>query len=551
MLGLLNGAPARFEPNEAVDNAGVLFLLPALIAQGLLQAKKVYKYPQSSYYSMESVILTLALMALMRIKNPEQLKNCKPGEIGRIIGLDRIPETKCLREKIDVFSKQEKSWELNKLLISQWYEQDQQEGQQELFFYIDGHVRIYYGDAANLPAKFVSRQKLCLSATTEFWVNDDQGLPVMVVIGELTEKLQTVIEYSIIPKLIEAGSIKNIDPQNPPQNPQCTLVFDREAYHPAFFIRLWEQYRIAIITYRKFVKDKWNIGDFKSHEVQVLQNKTTMLICEKEITIEKHSFREVRRLTSNEHQTSILTTHPSLAMVIIAGKMFGRWIQENFFRYLVMDYDFDKLIQYEVQQIDENKEVVNPQHRRLSYSLKKVREKISRQKAYFYPLAEKAMDKTLDDIDDLYAKQAHHAQELELLQLQEQELKEKLLQIPKRITLAQMDEDSRYSKVHKESKLFMNIIKMICYRAETTFANLLHENLARASDEKRMLVKQIINTTADLLPDHENKKLNVVLHSLSASRFNLALQKIIPLLNDTQTLFPGTDLVLVFKTSST
>ena len=318
-------------------------------------------------------------MALMRIKNPEQLKNCKPGEIGRIIGLDRIPETKCLRGKINVFSQQEKSWELNKLLIDQWYKQDGVDEQQELFLYIDGHVRIYYGDAANLPAKYVSRQKLCLSATTEFWVNDQEGLPVMVVIGELTEKLQTIIEYTIIPKLIEAGCIKNIGLDKPAEKPQCTLVFDREAYHPAFFIRLWEQYRIAIITYRKFVKDKWDEIAFTRHEVQVLQNKATMLLCEQNTVIDNHSFREIRRLNSGGHQTSILTTPPFLEMIVIAGKMFGRWVQENFFRYLIADYDFDKLIQYEVKAIDENKEVVNPQHRRLSYALKKLREKISRQ----------------------------------------------------------------------------------------------------------------------------------------------------------------------------
>jgi len=231
--------------------------------------------------------------------------------------------------------------------------------------------------------------------------------------------------------------------------------------------------------------------------------------------------------------------------------MFGRWIQENFFRYLIADYDFDKLIQYEVQPINENKEVVNPQHRQLSHALKKVREKISRQKAYFYPLAEKAMDKTLDDIDDVYKQQTHHAEQLKLLQQQEQDLINQLGEIPKRIKLSQMASKSRYNKLHAESKLFMNIIKMICYRAETTFANILQEHLSRATDEKRMLVKQIINTAADLLPDYENKKLVIVLHSLSAPRFNAVVEKIIPLLNNTQTVFPGTDLVLVFKTTST
>ena len=160
------------------------------------------------------------------------------------------------------------------------------------------------------------------------------------------------------------------------------------------------------------------------------------------------------------------------------------------------------------------------------------------------------MDKTLDDIEDLYKQQAHHAEQLKLMQQQEQELVSQLKDVPKRIRLSRMPSESRYNKLHAESKLFMNIIKMICYRAETAVADILQQYLSRATEEKRMLVKQIINTTADLLPDYENKKLVIVLHSLSAPRFNAAVQKIIPLLNDTQTIFPGTDLTLVFKTTS-
>jgi hypothetical protein len=38
------------------------------------------------------------------------------------------------------------------------------------FFFIDGHVRVYHGSLASLPKRFVSREKLCLPGTTEFWV---------------------------------------------------------------------------------------------------------------------------------------------------------------------------------------------------------------------------------------------------------------------------------------------------------------------------------------------------------------------------------------------
>ena len=153
-LNLGGHAQVRFEQSEAVCGAGVLFLLPALIEQGLLKTNDVYHLPSSHYYGLESVVLTLAFMALARIKNPEQLKQCKPGEIGRIIGLDRIPEVRCLRDKLKLLVDQQKATELNNNLIDHWYNDDPE---QTAFLYIDGHQRIYYGHKANLPVKYISR----------------------------------------------------------------------------------------------------------------------------------------------------------------------------------------------------------------------------------------------------------------------------------------------------------------------------------------------------------------------------------------------------------
>jgi len=185
-------------------------------------------------------------MALLRIKNPEQLKQCKPGELGRIIGLDRIPEVRCLRSKLQLLTDQQQALHLNNILVDHWYSGDS--SRDTGFLYIDGHVRIYYGDKANLPGKYISRQKLCMSATTEYWVNDAQGMPVMMVMGELTEKLQTVIEDQIIPQLKQTVLLSRWTTCD--KTPVCTFIFDREAYEPSFFRRLWEKYKIAIITYR-------------------------------------------------------------------------------------------------------------------------------------------------------------------------------------------------------------------------------------------------------------------------------------------------------------
>jgi hypothetical protein len=92
-------------------------------------------------------------------------------------------------------------------------------------------------------------------------------------------------------------------------------------------------------------------------------------------------------------------------------------------------------------------------------------------------------------------------------------------------------------------------IKMIAYRAETSLVSLLREHLAR-SDDARTLVRQIFETEADLLPDPNAKTLTVRIHHLTQSAHDQVLEKLCSALNETQTVFPGTDLTLLFKIGS-
>lgn len=541
--GQLEEAPAVFEPQVELCQAGVLFSLPALISQGLFECKKIYTPLRKGYYGFTSIILTLAIMALCRIKNPEQLKQCKVGELGRIIGLDRLPEAKNLRSKLQQIVSQQKAMTFNEHLLNHWLDKEEC-----VYFYVDGHVRIYYGNQAQLTSKYVSRQKLCLSATTEYWVNDSTGMPYLVVSGELHEKLQDIIETQIIPELLKTDFIQKRQQQNEPV--VFTLIFDREAYQPSFFHRLWKDHKIAVITYRKNVKDLWAEKLFISHNTQVIGNNISMLLYEQNIVLNECTFREVRYLGDGGHQTSIITTHPCIAIEQIAGQMFSRWSQENFFRYMIADYDFDKIAEFGTEAIDENRMVVNPEYRKLTHRIKKVKEKKGRIEAKFYPLIEKMNEQDIDQLPTITVKQADYMQAIKQLKEQENQLIVQRQQVCARIMLKEMPWNKRYNKLKTESKLFLNIIKMICYRAETALAEQLTPFFSRAKEEKRMLVKQIFNTAADVAPDEKNKTLTINLYSLSTPRANFAVEKLCELLNETQTVFPGTDYKLIFKTTA-
>ena len=549
-FGMLGVSVTRFEACEGIQGGGVLFLLPFLIESGLMSYRNHYN-GRKGYYDFDSFIILYAFLVLLRIKSMEQTKRVNPGEFGKLVGYDRMPETKKFRGLIREMTEQKQCSSWGAYLSEEWINEDEPE-----LYYIDGHVQVYHGYLANLGKKHVSRQHLCLPGMMEFWVNSVSGEPFFFITADVNEKMIAMLEEKIIPELIKLHKIseqQKIEMANNENCPLFTPVFDREAYSPAFFKRLWDTYRIAILTYRKNVKEQWDETVFKETVVktpQCPQENITMLLHEEDVIIEECSMREVRKLSDNGHQTSILTTNRVWVLSMIAAHMFRRWIQENFFRYMRQEYAMDKIIQYAVEEIDSTVLVVNREYNNITYAIKKEREKISRRKAKLYEL-ELAnpldIDASPDEKTSYLNTQLKHREKIEQMKSKVDTLIEQRKLIPYKITVAQMPEDIRYNKLNQESKHLQNIIKMICFRAETAFAKLLSPHYNRAEEEIRSLVKAIINQTIDLSPDYQNKKLYVTLYPLANPRSNYAIRKVIDDINQINTVYPGTSLTLCFK----
>jgi len=84
--------------------------------------------------------------------------------------------------------------------------------------------------------------------------------PYFFVTAEVNEKMGEMLVKEIVPELLKLHPVSEERKQRMescPEEPVFTLVFDREAYSPVLFAKLWDDYRIAVITYRKNVKDKW------------------------------------------------------------------------------------------------------------------------------------------------------------------------------------------------------------------------------------------------------------------------------------------------------
>src|SRR5438552_712125 len=141
----------------------------------------------------------------------------------------------------------------------------------DLYFYCDGHVRVYHGDQTALPRRYVARERLCLRATTDYWVIAMDGQPFFVVTQPVDPGLIQVLEEKIVPRLLAEvpGQPTSEQLANDRLLHRFTIVFDREGYSPELLARLKSQ-RIAAITYHKFPGAEWALEEFSRCAVRLV-----------------------------------------------------------------------------------------------------------------------------------------------------------------------------------------------------------------------------------------------------------------------------------------
>jgi hypothetical protein len=545
-MGVLASAPIQFEAACDVPRGGVLLALPALLAVGLLRhTAALYQLPKG-FYRIASIFLLLAMQALARVKSIEQLRYVAPGEWGNLLGLDRIPEVRTLRQKLEILCQEVgRALRWNTQLAKEWIAGQRES---EMVFYVDGHVRVYHGDLTPLPHHYVARERLCLRATTDYWINAMDGQPFVFVNKEVDPGLLATLRSDLVPWLETnapaSGELQQRMRDDPRQH-RFTLVFDREAYSPEFFAEM-KLRRIAVLSYHKYPGEDWPVEEFAAGSVRLASGEeVTMKLAERGTMLANHLWvREVRKLSEGGHQTSMLSTNYQADYTLLAVSMFARWSQENFYKYMRQNYGLDRLAEYGTEPVPDPIQAVNPAWRRLDSEIRAQGEKRRRQLALFGALELSGLAD--QEVDDYQRKKGQLQETIEDLDRQIQQLKTQRKQTPHHIPVKELPESDRFSRLLTERKHFIDTIKLIAYRAETSMASLLREKLSRA-DDARALLRQIYDTEVDLIPDLENKTLTVRLHHLTQATHDEAVRYLCDQLNATATIFPDTELRLVYR----
>ena len=414
-----------------------------------------------------------------------------------------------------------------------------------------------WGDRAEISPTpnigYVSRQRLCLRGTTDYWVNDALGQPFFAVERPIDHGLLEALRSDIVPRLLKdvPGQPTVEELKADRYRARFVILFDREGYSPEFFKEMWQTHRIACITYHKYPKNDWPAAEFAEIETTLPGGERVSLqLAERGTWIgDKKSglwVREVRKLTPSGHQVSLISTAYGELALQDAAQLFSRWSQENFLRYMMQHYAIDLLNEYRTEEIPETKRpVVNPQWRELDRQRRSVKSKLTHHQARFAAL-------TLHPQSDEAAQSKWEKRKAELVEAIEQfdheltGINSQLKTTPSHLDWDKLPETEKFQRLAPSRKQLVDTVKLIAYRGETALAAIVREELAR-TDDARSLLRDLFCSEADLLPDLEQRVLRVQVHPMSNPRANRAIAHLLEHLNAAEFTYPGTKLQLVYS----
>jgi transposase len=536
--GLLADAVPLFAPAEHLPRAGVLLAVPVLVKHGVLSVfQEVYGSLHPSFYGLRTLVLTLHVMALLRIKRPENLKEYAPDDLGRVLGLDRAPEVKTVRRKLSDLAARKKGQQLMEALARQRIAQQEEA---LAFLYVDGHVREYHGQEPLAKTK-KPQSPVARPATTDYWVNDAQGGPLLVVTSEmnaaLTQVLQPILEQ--VKALVPSG-----------QRP--TVLFDRGGFSPRLF-RLLIDSGFDVITYRKGKRRLLAQGSFTEHTLQIDGRCVKYPLCDQpKVRVGRLRaarkkrrpgdtpqflwMRQVTVLREDGGQTQVLTNRTDLAAALVVYRLFVRWRQENYFKYMEAEFALDALVEYGAEESCPEGDRPNPQRRPVEKRLRQAKAEVVRLQAALGEQAEANEESQRPTMRGFKIAHAELREQLGAATACVSRLEQKLEKLPKRVPASDL------KVLKKEKKYVVDGIRMTAYQIETELLEMLREHYARTEDEGRTFLQSAFQSCGRL--EVGANDLRVTLAAQSSPHRSRALAALCEKLNALATCFPGTNLRL-------
>jgi len=519
VLGLIEEAPVEFAPAKNVPAAGVLLGLALLSTTGLLEeARQVYGRLKNSWYGLRATIWTLFVMALLRIRRPEQLKGIDPAALGQVLGLPRAPEVKTVRRKLQEMARRSKAVVFHRHLARR---HARRHDDMLAYLYVDGHVRAYTGKRT-IGKAYVTSRKSVMRAESDYWVNLTNGQPLLVVHAPANERLTQMMRAIIDEVKRVVGARRGM------------IVFDRGGWCKDLFRMLIAE-GFDLLTYRKEPLSPWRDERFHERQAEIDGHLVKYELADG--TFQRKGWPRLRCIATKRkdgRQTQILCSRFDVDPVELAYRMFGRWKQENWFKYMNEEFALDVLVDYATEPDDPDRLVVNPAWRTLYHEAKSARAILQK--------AEAAYGRA-DLSNASSALRRRCLAEVEQARERYERLGKRRRDTARKVRLGEVS-DGDPVKLKYERKLLTDTIKIGAYDVETQLVDMLGGAFRRNDSEGRAVVRDIFQASGDLTLSPG--QIHIHLDQLSAPRYTEAMMSLCDQINALDMTLPETGFHLRF-----
>jgi hypothetical protein len=253
--------------------------------------------------------------------------------------------------------------------------------------------------------------------------------------------------------------------------------------------------------------------------------------------------RQVTRLCDTGHQTQVITSRWDLPDIEVAYRMFDRWRQENFFKYMREEFLLDALVDYQIEPEDPTRTIPNRERRALEKEIRAARAEVSKLEREYGVAAADNTEQRRPTMRGFKIAHGRLGKRLRCARARVSQLSERRRELPERVEIHDINERAMV-KLATERKHLTDIIKMVAYQAESDLLALLRPHYPRADQEGRTLLHELFAIAGDIRVGES--ELHIILAPLSSPHRTHAAQALCATLDKTATIFPGSYLRMRF-----
>jgi len=380
---------------------------------------------------------------------------------GVLLRADQAPSASWVRRVLKRLADDTGAMELHLLIAGFYLGEAQALDEQVTVFYVDNHMRPYTGKHV-IRKGWRMQDKRVLPGTTDYYVHDEDGRPVLRVPVASNESLTALL--SPIAVLLREGL---------GEEQRLLLAFDRAGAYAEQLVEL-RDFGFEFVTYERRPYPLLSPGVFTE---QVKLGDEVIEFHERNTNLGRGRGR-VRRIAlrmEDGYQVNLLAISKAPAQMLI-GIMLGRWCQENAFKHGVERWGINQLDGRKVRHYPEGTVIPNPARRKLDNALRlaRVEEGMARRDLARLPAdddrrrqrAEKKLAQAMQRQDELEALRPH---------------------VPKKAAVEETELAGRLVYHETPYKTVVDTIRIVCANAETDLAYTLAPHLRRPAEAKKAL----------------------------------------------------------------